>query len=79
MIGSDAQQSDSAIRIRVSILLPIPLSSRLPYYIEQTYMCYTVVLCWLPIFFFMTYRNNFIFSNFFIFIFNINLFILIGG
>ena len=47
VIGSGAQQSGSAIRIPISVLLPIPLSSRLPYYIEQTSMCYTVSLCWL--------------------------------
>ena len=35
VIISGAQQSDSALHIHVSILLQIPLSSRLPYYIGR--------------------------------------------
>ena len=42
MIVSDAQQSDSAIHVHVSILPQTPLPSKLPYNIEQSTLCYTV-------------------------------------
>ena len=42
MIVSDAQQSDSAIQVHVSILPQTPLPSKLPYNIEQSTLCYTV-------------------------------------
>ena len=41
VIVSDKQQRDSAIHIHVSILLQMPLPSRLPHDIEQSPMCYT--------------------------------------
>ena len=42
VIVSDGQQRDSAIHIPSSILPQTPLSSRLPRYIEQSPLCYTV-------------------------------------
>ena len=47
VIVSDAQQSNSAIHIHVSILPQTPLPSRLPHNIEQSSLCYTVGPCWL--------------------------------
>ena len=41
------QQRDSATHINVSILPQTPLSSRLAHKIEQSFMCYTIGLCWL--------------------------------
>ena len=46
---SGAQQSDSAIRIHVSILPQTPLPSRLPHNIEKSSLCYAVGPCWLSI------------------------------
>ena len=45
MIVSDAQQSDSAIHVHVSILPQTPLPSKLPYNIEQSSLCCTVGPC----------------------------------
>ena len=49
VIISGAQQSDSVIHIRVSILPQTPLPCRLPHNTEQSSLCYTVGPCWLSI------------------------------
>ena len=49
VIISGEEQSDSTIRIHVSILLQTPLPSRLPYSIEQSSLWYTGSPCWLSI------------------------------
>ena len=54
MIVSGEQQRDSAIHIYIHIYIYIysfllstkPLSSRLPYNIKQSSLCYTVGTCW---------------------------------
>ena len=46
---SDEQKRDSAIHLWLFVLPQTSLSSRLPYNIEQSSMCYTVGLCSLPI------------------------------
>ena len=48
MIVSGQQRRDSAMYIHVSILLTTALPSRLPYNIEQSSSCYTVVLVGYP-------------------------------
>ena len=49
VIISDAWQRDSAVRVHVSVLLQTLLTSRLPYNIDQSSLCYTVGSCWLSI------------------------------
>ena len=44
VIISGAQQRDSAIHIHISILPQIPLPSRLPHNIEQSSLCYTLLV-----------------------------------
>ena len=49
VLVSGVQQSDSVIRIHVSILFQVLFSFRLLQNTEQSSLCYTVGLCWLPI------------------------------
>ena len=44
---SGGQRRDLAIQIYASILLQTPLQARLPHYIEQSSLCYTVGTGWL--------------------------------
>ena len=49
VLVSGVQQSDSVIRIHVSILFQILFPVRLLHHIEQSSLCCTVGPCWLPI------------------------------
>ena len=49
VLVSGVQQSDSVIRIHVSILFQVLFSFRLLQNTEQSSLCYTVDLCWLSI------------------------------
>ena len=47
VIISGEHWRNSAVHAHVSILPQTPLSSRLPHNVEQSYMCYKVIPCWL--------------------------------